>query len=54
MLLMIAGCGQKGPLYIPGDPSRIQTTVPAGSSDGSQQEDDEREEDRDDDSGRQS
>ena len=28
MLLMavLAGCGQSGPLYIPGDPSSIQTT----------------------------
>ena len=23
-----AGCGQSGPLYIPGDPSRIETSPP--------------------------
>jgi len=23
-----AGCGQKGPLYLPGDPSEIRSTVP--------------------------
>ncbi len=24
LLLFIAGCGQSGPLFIPGDPSRIE------------------------------
>jgi len=27
-LLLLAGCGQKGPLYLPGDTSSIRTTVP--------------------------
>jgi predicted small lipoprotein YifL len=27
-LIAIAGCGQKGPLYLPGDPSEMQTVVP--------------------------
>lgn len=26
--LMLAACGQKGPLYLPGDPSEIQTEIP--------------------------
>lgn len=26
--LFIAGCGQKGPLFLPGDPSVMQTTIP--------------------------
>jgi len=26
--LFAAGCGQKGPLYLPGDPSEIKTDVP--------------------------
>lgn len=26
--LFAAGCGQKGPLYLPGDPSEIKTVVP--------------------------
>ena len=25
----IAACGQKGPLFLPGDPSQIQTEVPS-------------------------
>lgn len=27
-LLLLAGCGQKGPLYLPGDPSEMQTEIP--------------------------
>ena len=27
-LLAVAGCGQKGPLYLPGNTSTIRTTVP--------------------------
>lgn len=27
-LLFAAGCGQKGPLYFPGDPSEIKMNVP--------------------------
>jgi len=27
--LAFAGCGQKGALYLPGDPSEIQTEIPA-------------------------
>ena len=26
---VLAGCGQSGPLYVPGDPSSIQTTPTA-------------------------
>ncbi|MDX1482012.1 MAG: lipoprotein [Woeseiaceae bacterium] len=26
--LTVAGCGQKGPLFLPGDPSVMQTTIP--------------------------
>jgi predicted small lipoprotein YifL len=25
LVLLIAGCGQSGPLYVPGDPSSIQS-----------------------------
>jgi len=28
LLGLLAGCGQSGPLYVPGDPSEIQTTQP--------------------------
>lgn len=24
----IAGCGQRGPLFLPGDPSSVQTEIP--------------------------
>jgi len=35
----IAACGQKGPLYLPGDPSQLQTEVPAQFPDQSGNED---------------
>lgn len=25
---VVAGCGQKGPLFLPGDPSAVRTTMP--------------------------
>ncbi|MCI0518143.1 MAG: lipoprotein [Woeseiaceae bacterium] len=28
----LGGCGQKGPLYLPGNPSEIQTEVPKQES----------------------
>jgi predicted small lipoprotein YifL len=27
--LVLGACGQKGPLFLPGDPSEIQTEIPA-------------------------
>ena len=42
-LLIAAGCGQKGPLYLPGDPSEIKTDVP--HQDESQTEKDDEDED---------
>ena len=30
--LVVFGCGQSGPLYIPGDPSRIESPPPAEDS----------------------
>lgn len=27
--ILLAACGQKGPLYLPGNPSEMQTEVPA-------------------------
>lgn len=44
-LLIAAGCGQKGPLYLPGDPSTIKTSVPRQEESKTEQEDDEEEED---------
>lgn len=30
---LLAACGQKGPLYLPGDPSEIQTEIPPEPAD---------------------
>ena len=41
-LALLGGCGQKGPLYLPGDPSEMQTSVPVqntASQDESEEED---------------
>ena len=35
-LFIISGCGQSGPLYLPGNPSRIEKLPPAPT--GSEQE----------------
>ena len=32
LLGVLAGCGQSGPLYVPGDPSEVQTTQPPPES----------------------
>jgi predicted small lipoprotein YifL len=40
VLLFAAGCGQKGPLYLPGNPSQIKTDVPR-QDEGQTEEDDE-------------
>ena len=37
-LFMAAGCGQSGPLYIPGNPSKIQQPPPAEPTAGEEQE----------------
>ena len=31
-VFVLVGCGQSGPLYIPGDPSRIENPPPAEES----------------------
>ena len=43
MAFVLCACGQKGPLYLPGDPSLIQTEVPQAES-NSEEDDDEDEE----------
>ncbi len=40
-LSILAGCGQKGPLFLPGDPSSVQTDVPNDSAPDEQNNDDE-------------
>ena len=41
VILFLAGCGQSGPLYIPGDPSSIEP--PADQADSEDDQDDESE-----------
>ncbi|MEJ2256379.1 MAG: lipoprotein [Woeseiaceae bacterium] len=41
--LILCGCGQSGPLYIPGNPSRIENPPPA--EDAAEEEAEEREQD---------
>jgi len=48
ILLLLAGCGQKGPLFLPGDPSQIQTDIPEQGENTGQQEDDEPDDNDDD------
>jgi len=38
---VLTGCGQSGPLYVPGDPSSIQTTPPLPESEEENGENDE-------------
>jgi predicted small lipoprotein YifL len=41
LILLLAGCGQSGPLYLPGNPSEIQTppAVPADSASEEEEDD---------------
>ena len=48
LLAVLAGCGQSGPLYVPGDPSSIET--PAKVPDRVEEEDENGEDLEDDDS----
>ena len=41
------GCGQSGPLYIPGNPSRISNPPPAADSTAEEEEEGEEENDAD-------
>ena len=38
---VIAACGQKGPLYLPGDPSQIRSIPPVQQSADDEEEDEE-------------
>jgi len=44
LVAVLAGCGQSGPLYVPGDPSSIQTPP---ATEASEEEADENGEDED-------
>jgi predicted small lipoprotein YifL len=43
LVLLVAGCGQSGPLYVPGDPSSIQS--PPAEPQVSEEKDEETEDD---------
>ena len=39
-LVFASACGQKGPLFLPGDPSQINTEVPRTAEDQDDEDDD--------------
>lgn len=39
--MFVVACGQKGPLYLPGNPSEMKTEVPASDPEKVDNEDDE-------------
>ena len=39
LAFVLAGCGQSGPLYVPGDPSSVQTPQPIPDSESDSGED---------------
>jgi predicted small lipoprotein YifL len=41
LVFLLGACGQSGPLYIPGDPSRIEQPPPAAESTADEEEADE-------------
>lgn len=40
-ILVLSGCGQKGPLFLPGDPNEVLLTAPQQSSQEADERDDE-------------
>jgi predicted small lipoprotein YifL len=43
-LLYVAGCGQKGPLFLPGNTNEVSTSIPKQSS---REDEDEKDKDKD-------
>ena len=37
--IVLAGCGQKGPLFLPGDPSTVRTATPQQSTQPAEERD---------------
>lgn len=52
LLMLVSACGQKGPLFLPGDPSQIQTGVPTQNGSPAEEDEDTSDEDQDDPSSR--
>ena len=44
-ILFVTGCGQTGPLYIPGNPSRIEPPPPAAEEETEEEAEDDRDAD---------
>jgi len=44
-VVLFAGCGQSGPLYLPGDPSKIQNPPPAPADAEEQEEENKKDSD---------
>ena len=42
---LVTGCGQKGPLFLPGDPSAIRSTTPVTAPAGGTETDEDDEDD---------
>lgn len=49
LLALLVACGQKGPLFLPGDPSQISTTIPSQPAPRGQADDQPDDEESDDD-----
>ena len=47
LLFLLGACGQSGPLYIPGNPSRIEQPPPAAESTAEEEEEGEEDGDKD-------
>ncbi len=43
--LALSACGQKGPLYLPGDPNQVRSEVPTTNGSTAPDEDDQEEQD---------
>lgn len=44
-LMIVAGCGQKGPLFLPGDTSEVSMSIPAQQAETEDEDDDDQEDD---------
>lgn len=42
-ILLFGGCGQSGPLYLPGNPSKLETVAPASAEPKEEEEEEENE-----------
>ena len=45
-LMIVAGCGQKGPLFLPGNTNEVSMTIPAQQAEADDEEDDQDDDNR--------